>query len=344
MTTETRLRQYKAFDDDIIERVADVAAEQNTHSFAELADRYSVADGPESIRAQHYGSRRFELLHFKPKGDYDETRARILAPPLALPVDPSLTMRALRLFAADPSEQLFVLGAPTHVGNRSNLPDPCDVTGIWRGDFSPLAMPLIMHLKGHRQRKAINSIDTLGFSYGADLAVGLSETAASYGIETQRNVWAEPAGARVRELRKIKADTQVLAQYRTHFDRYVRDADSRPLNEALEESKVSPLRYAAGLARLSNLAILRAISRGEFADRAERALRVNPDSRATIAWGSASEFVEDATMESIVQGLGKATAMRTGKLVLESMHHAGANDIDLHAALMLQGLRNATAE
>ena len=113
-----------------------------------------------------------------------------------------------------------------------------------------------------------------------------------------------------------------------------------PLREALCGSEVSELRYAGGLMRLSNLAILRALSRGDFADRAAQVLHGNPRARATIAWGTKSEFVSEQAMQWLVARLGN----RVGALALTGMHHAGGNDIDLHAAIMLQGLRNANRE
>ena len=342
MNTAERLLEYYPFDDDIVASVADAAAGQNQRHFSELATHYNLAERLQNVPALHYANRSFELLHMTPTGDYDETKARVLVAPFAMPVNDAMAMRVLRLFAADPSEQLLVIGAPAPIGNRHNRPQPGALRTVWRGDLKPLVMPLIMHIR-HGNNDALHrvaALDTLGFSYGADAAMAVSVAAAERGIAAECGVWVEPGSARRRTVRKLRNDAKVLGEYRLHFDRYVQDADSMPLREALCGSEVSELRYAGGLMRLSNLAILRALSRGDFADRAAQVLHGNPRARATIAWGTKSEFVSEQAMQWLVARLGN----RVGALALTGMHHAGGNDIDLHAAIMLQGLRNANRE
>lgn len=342
MTTGERLDRYGAFDDDIVASVADVAAEQNRHGFRELADRYGMADGPQRTQPlmNSHSNHTMEYLRFEPAQDYDETKARILYAPMAIPVDENMTMRALRLFAADPSEQLFVIGSPAHVGNHANRPPITSLPRIAKGDFTPQALPLLAHFR--HELPHIDTVDALGYSYGADVAAAFGALAVNreYDVQVARGVWAEPASLTRRPVKQLLDDFMRSGE---QLDAYVQAADSRPLDEARELADSGLARYIGGLSRLSNLAIVKALAHNGFARRAAESLSKNPDLRATLVWGTASEITDATVAERTAASLSSLYQNRVGGLAIEGMHHAGGDDIDLHAAIMLQGLRSATA-
>lgn len=346
-TTIERLSSYQIFDEDVVERVAQVAHDQNRSSFAELADQHGLQDGPQRFRAPEQRSP-LEYVHFQPAGDYDETKVRLLMTPMNTPVDNNMAMRALRLFAADPSAPLVVAGAPAAIGNRSNLPNLRELPKIWQGDLRALVRPALRYLMDETDALWI---DAIGYSYGADAAASAAAEALEYTLEVDRAVLMEPASTADRGLLKLG---QAFQSSEAPLQGYVDATESQPLFEARRQSDVGMARYLGGLMRLSNVAIAHALSSNSFPARVAQALDAQPALRTTIVWGQNSELADGQNLAAAVADLHKrygrfrevyGTARyhygqpRVNSLVVPNMHHAGADDIDLHAALVLQSLR-----
>ncbi len=77
MSTAERLSRFYDFDSEILASIEDVAAEQNQHTFRELADRYGIAGGPEHPPTKF---KPFEVLTLQP-AEFGERHARVLHTP-----------------------------------------------------------------------------------------------------------------------------------------------------------------------------------------------------------------------------------------------------------------------
>jgi pimeloyl-ACP methyl ester carboxylesterase len=318
-----------------VERVAQVAHDQNAKTFDELAAQYGIEDGPQRFIAPGQRSP-LEYVRFEPQGDYDTTKARVLVTPMSIPVDPNLTMRAMRLFAANPTAPLIVAGAPAAIGNRSNRPNAGELPRVWRGDLRSLARPVLHYLLSDER---VQQLDAIGYSYGADVAATTAAEAAHFGLSVDRAVLMESASTADRGLLKLG---RAFQSSETPLQDYVAATASEPLFEARRRSDVGAARYLGGLLRLSNVAISHALARNMFPDRVDGALRVQADMRVSVVWGDQSELADGSNLTAAVVGLQEQYGEeRVRSLVVPGMHHAGGDDIDLHAALVLQSLRAA---
>jgi hypothetical protein len=328
------------FPDDILERVDEVAERQNRNSFPELAEQFGIAEGPHVVPGKG-AYKAFEILTLKPEDDYDNSHARIYHLPMSLSIDPNMTMRMLRLFEADPSSQLVLTGNPSSAGHRFGKLRFQDMQQVWDGDLTPAVDPLL----GYLRRSGVETTDELGFSYGADKAATSAARAEAHDIAVERGVWVESAaafnrGAGLRGLARLGIDFMSSGD---KLEEYVELCDSPPLNEARELSDVGMPRYLLGLARASNIAIANSLAHAGFERRVRLALTAQPALRATLAWGTKSELTDDGVMSRLQRNTRQDFGHeRVKSFSVNGMHHAGGDDIDLHAAIMLQGLELAS--
>jgi hypothetical protein len=335
MTTSERLTAYHVFDEVVVERVAQVAHGQNAKTFDELAAQYGIEDGPQQFAVPGQRSP-FEYLRFEPAGDYDETKARLLLTPMSIPADQNMAMRGMRLFAANPSAPLIVAGAPAAIGNRANRPNFSELPGVWQGDLRALARLALCYMLAEERA---SRLETIGYSYGADVAASVTAEAAHFEFGVDRAVLMESAATANRGLLKLG---QAFQSSEAPLQGYVDATASEPLFEARRRSDVGMARYMGGLMRLSNIAIAHALSSNTFPDRVDAALRVQEDLHVSVAWGDKSELADGESLTAAVADLRQRHGNeRVSSLVVPGMHHAGGDDIDLHAALVLQSLRAA---
>jgi hypothetical protein len=241
-------------------------------------------------------------------------------------------MRAMRLFAADPSERLMVVGSPACLGNNANMLRIGDMLGVARGNLRHVVGPALRQL----QHDKVRSVATLGYSYGAETAATAASEAGGFEMAAHHGVWVEPPAVANRTFTQLLGD---FVRSGKELDNYVAAAHSRPLNEARKLANKGFLRYAGGMVRLSNVAIAATLKTDSFEGRARAALRTQPGLSVTVGWGTSSEIVNNERMEQLVETLRDEYPLRVGALAVRGMHHAGGDDIDLHAAIMLQGLR-----
>ncbi|HUA12956.1 MAG TPA: hypothetical protein VL989_00430 [Candidatus Sulfotelmatobacter sp.] len=337
MTSKEQLEQFYPFDEAVIDQVRQTAAWQNRMHFSQLADYYDIGDGPEVVPAAD-DHKAFQVLTIKPGGDYDHEQAMVYHLPMSLPIDQNMTMRMLRLFGADESRQLIVAGNPSAAGQKYGKLRFRDLRKVWGGDLSPTVDPLLKYLI----EKGISRTDQVGFSYGADKAAAASARAVDHDIAVERGVWMETAASRdygpgIIGLARLGIRFMSAAD---ELDNYVESCDSQPLMEAREFADVGLTRYLAGLARASNLAIGNALAHGGFRSRTERAMIAQPEMHTTLVWGTNSELVNYSRMLGMTITLRrKFGEERIDSMIMEGMHHAGGDQIDLHAAIVLQALR-----
>jgi hypothetical protein len=306
---------------------------QDRLSFAELADYYGVGGGP-SVVADKPG-KPFEYILFRPAQDYDPTEHRVYHLPMAMHADQSMAMRGMRLFGADPTRPLMLVGNPAAAGVSTGRLSPEAARTVWGGDLAPTVAPLVKHLR----EIGVESVDHLGFSYGADKAVVAASQGVLEGLKTSHAVLMEPASTVDRGLVRLLRD--FIPAGGKHLQSAVEASESEPYLEARKLADTGLTRYGLGLLRLSNIAIANALAHDYFESRTESALVCNPDMFASLAWGTASELTPNANMERIGRELAERNNLRVGTMALSGMHHAGGDDIDLHAAIVLQAYHQA---
>jgi hypothetical protein len=335
MNTGDRLRHYGVFDDDVIESVQTTAQWQNSLHLEELVDRYKFVGGPEKLVPSGCDNP-IVVLALKPEDAHDERAANVYFTPFALSVDVSIAMRAMRLFGSDPTKPLYVVGNLNGAyGSEGNVSREGVKTMKQDGSLAPDVTPAIRFLIDRN----IERPTFLGYSYGADKAAAAVNLSHEEGIPADGGVFVEPVGvvarSRLKLLKQFKKSGEKLADF-------VEDADSKPLNQARARlhGTLKTLDYALGLRRPANRAIASILARDGFETSLDTAIGSIPDGYFHLSWGEQSEISIDAHTARIARNLSeKYGENRFGWLRVPGMKHAGGDDIDLHAAIMLQGLK-----
>jgi hypothetical protein len=183
----------------------------------------------------------------------------------------------------------------------------------------------------------ITRTDDIGYSYGAEKAATAAECAFDYDIEAERGIWMEPVAVAQRGLLRLLKDFQSAG---VALDDYVQGTDSEPYLAARQEAASGRMpfaRYIGGLLRASNIAIAHALSTDSFGVRADAALLAQANMQANIIWGTDSELSLNMPMLNTTKDLQKNhSEQRVHGRPVVGMRHAGGDDIDLHAALVLE--------
>lgn len=335
--TNYRLESYDAFEPDIIDRVSRAADEQNTLSFSELVNSYGVGDGPKLVEPYSGAKYPIEILNLEPikDVDYDKSTARVMFAPFGNAITPSIAVRAMRFFAADDSEQLLVVGNPALPVRRSERwpvsgggkVDSAGRKQLVQNNLAPRVEPVLRYLNS----EGIENVSLFaGYSFGADLAAEATLQSNNYDIDTKSSVLLEPGGATRRSvfslLRAFNASS-------THLERYINITDSSPYRSAVHLTSGNLALYAAGLARPTNIASAKALVKGRFSETVNQITEESPHTGVTIGWCEQSEIVDG-------QELNEQLSPKVGRIALKRARHAAGDDIDVHAALVLQGHEN----
>lgn len=325
---------YHHFDEDIHEAVARAASDQDTLSFAELADLYNLDD---AVQTADYDGRPVQSVTFKPEGDFDETRAQVYHVPFAISLDPNTLMRLMRLHAAKPSEQLISYSNPGTIGQPGGKLKPTDLWHIARThDLSPAVAPQQADLAN----RGITSVDRLGYSAGTLQALAAMEHDDT--IETRAGILVEPVAVAKQSLLKLAGSFMGSG---SEVWNYINQTDSQPYTGVRSKKvagiDVGLINYSIGIGRATNLVNAREMARGGIFHRAYEVLRHNQADSLTFAWGTESEISKPELIARQITHLQERYGERVQSIELEGMHHAGGDDINLHALIMTQALRDA---
>lgn len=332
-----RLSKYYDFDPETtLGPIAETAEWQNRMSYQELADRYHVADATHRV---NLNGKLVEYLHLRgEKPDNDSVRL-LFAPFGNSALNENIVMRSMRLLASDNPAHLIVASGPAHISNKANLLTRSERGLVKSGLLGPVVNP-ILEVLGSLEPEIGKKVDILGFSSGATLAQAATVESThryyntKHDLEVDRCVWAEPPNVAVRSLMELAKQFQ---QSGAELKDYIRQSDSRPLNEAIKLAR-DDIGYIAGLVRPSNLAISSILTRANFGIKTQRLLADWPNIGITTVVSEHSEVSGTATIDNLEEAGGKELIDKIGVMVLKGAHHAAADDIDLHAAMMMEGL------
>lgn len=332
MNTSERLAAHAAFDEEVLGRVQETAEMQNRLSFRDLTRSYGVESGPQRVPIGDDG-RYLEVLEFTPKDDHDHGYARVYNMSMGNTINPALTMNLMRLFGSDPTSRLVMVGNPSvpgHAGGTVSASEAYEM--VKDSTLRPVARPVIQYLAA----AGITRSAQLGFSYGVDKAAVVSGMAPDYNHEIDKGVFVEPVSVVAHGVRRLMAR---FGASNKEMPGYIKRTDSPPYYEARStDSLLGLLGYGAGLARATNVAIVPVLARGGYEQRLRGALKANPDAVFTTAWGSSSELTIDEAATQMCERV-EADEPNARHFRVLGMHHAGGDDIDLHTAIMLQGLK-----
>ncbi len=325
------LHGYADFDPVIVQAIGETAAWQDQKTFEELAALYRVDENLRTVQPKH-SKNPIEILTFVPRDDFDESAMRVYHLPMGCSLDENMIMNGMRLFGSDPSQRLMLVGNPSSPGHDMGKITAKEAFGsYWNHDLKAFVEPLLEHLYDS------NITDTahLGYSYGANKAVTATVHSQQYDQYVDKGVYAEPAAVVSLGLIRLPAR---FAWTNRKVKGYIKQAESAPYSQIRGKDNLGSLAsYIVGLMRLSNIAIASNLAHEHFEEATIEALDSQP-TEMTIAWGSKSELAPDVPMQFLTGRLIASYGKRVQALRLKGMHHAGANDINLHAAIMLQGL------
>lgn len=323
-----RLSNYYGFQPTIIERVSEVAERQDGLTYAEFLKEFQV---PEVVTHTPDDQKAVDVLDLRPADD-DGRDAVVLYLPMGSGLTPNKIVRATTLYAANPQDRLIVVGnAGIPFRDSRGKVALKDMRKVAQGNLAPIVESALDYI----EKQNIEGVDYLGYSLGADKALESAAQAARFDHEAFSVVAAEPASAVKRNLLTLTGAFMATdAGYRD----YLKVCDTPLLKESRELSETM-ISYTAGLARLSNVAIANGLAHDGFKARVEAALETDTTLFVHVMWGSESELAIDGVMCSTLADLRQREgAWRVRQTRFSGQKHGMADDISLHAAMMLHGL------
>lgn len=345
MTTEKQLGQYYDFDQDIIDAVLEAGAKQDAMGLEGVIAHYDIDENHDTHVYGENSKLAREELRLKPEGDYDPTAVDVAYLPYAVNITPNMIYRFSRLHMAqrlltdrEPREmRIYGNAGLGHRDAPGRLSRQDRKLMVGENTLAPVVDPTLLHLK----KSKIGKIAILGASQAADVGATAAERGPLYDIETEQAVLADSAS-------NIKLPLPLLG---VHFGRagqklghYVEETNSEPYSQIVSAEKwVGPDGYMTGVLRPTNIAIAKVLSRNGYKDRVRAAMHANPNLRLADVWAADSEVGDRAVARNIADAL----VQEFGEQRLTGMEikagHAVINQLDVHAAVMMQGLRETAA-
>lgn len=319
--TAERLAGYYPFSQEVIDTVAEHAAYQAWAS-EEDHENYLTNMG---ARLPRFGEGQ-AVLDIQPD-EYDPAVAMVVNLPMANALDPNQQFQIATIAGTNPNTRVIAFANPSGFRYGANSISLADLGSTAEGDFTAATEVKERYLN----EQGISHVNEVGYSYGADLSVA-SAASDRYGIH--RLVAIEPASVKRRTFRELGAD---FASTEEALEHYVAANDLPGFVDARGFS-MGKTALAYAFTRPSTVATAIGIAKGRFAEHLERALQPELHARdsgliVALAWGSQSELADDAIMQTM------AAEQKVNAIRLESQKHALANDLHLHAAIILEGLR-----
>lgn len=325
-----RLYDTQLFDAEVVEAVMQAAVDQDM-TYGEFKERYKVTP---LQRYKPVGLPAIQVLDLKPQAAYDTSKAVVLHLPMANGLTRNKIFRAVVLHLADPSQRLIVFANPgVPLRDGSGKPRLRHLPKVARGDLEPITVGSLAYLKA----QGISSIVQYGYSFGADRALAMAAMASVYDIKVSKLVAADPASIKRRSFLQLLRDFNAGGK---SLKKTLQSVDSKLLRDSRPRSSEHPYVVMAALLRPTNLAIARALSKGGFESRLQAALRAQPDMRVQLVWGSKSELSDDDIMQALAEEHVQLHPKRMAYIRIVGQNHSMADDVALHAAIMLQASRN----
>lgn len=316
----SRLTEYYQFDSGVIEQVTDVAEHQR--SFNDYSEMFDYA----GVTAQSGSS----ILDISPRGDYDREKALLVHLSMANPLDTNVLFQVASVAMMFPDRRIVAAANPSGWGFKNNVLTSEKRRQVSKGNFFPVVENVVRYLESD----GVEEVTQVGGSYGVDLALATTNADA---FQVKKQLLVEPASVVSRSLIKLGSD---FGSTDKALSRYVDATDIEIFKDARKDA-VSIANYGLGLLRLTNIAVARGISKGNFESQLTRSLSDDrtyaPDT--TVAWGSESELCEDIAIIDAVFNARTESRKDILKVRLDGQKHALKNDLHLFGALALTALK-----
>lgn len=325
-----RLRSSYEFDDQVVASVLKIAQDQDL-DYRTFVRKYNVS------RPITFKTKRLlpiQVLDLRADTVTSDNEADILHLPMANGLTRNKIFRSVVLHRSLSNRRLIVFANPgIPIAHRYGKSERGSLKRVASGDLEPMVASSI----GYLQNQKISVVNQYGYSYGADRALALAITAAKTGITVNKSVIAEPASVKSRTILGLMRDFNKSGK---GLKATLKASDSKLLRSSRPRRSEHPLLVAMALARPVNLAVARGLSRGGFEDRLRKAMESQPTMRVHLLWGSNSELADDVLLQKIADVFTKAHPDRVRAMRLPGHNHSMADDVSLHAAIMLQASKD----
>lgn len=335
--TIDRLRSYSdGFDQTVLERVGESATIAYTVGSVATALYEAVhMERPKMI--EYGGCPPLQILDLPAKHESPVRAATVVCLPMARGLDAAELHRAARKKLLLPEdERLVVVGSPTGWRSPSGRLTDDQRRQIHDGDPTQLLSSLFYYLR----EQGIQRVNWVGNSFGAHEALAAAAFAVEHGIHAVSNVVliespdGSPQGFWELAWKFLSTKDGVPEVKQRLID--------VPFARALDEQpKLLP--YIFNLACGVNRTIAHSIARGKFEEHMQALLKRSPLTSVLVAWGTASEIVQNEQMTQELERLENEYPGRIERLVLKGLKHAMYIDIDLVNAVIMQGLRKSVS-
>lgn len=323
--TKQRLEECHCFSPQTIQTVATVAKRQVQYTrYQEFLDTVGVP--PVQLHIAEGGNGvTFVDIPAKTK----QAGVLVVHLPMANPLDSNQLFQVATIAAGAPDYRVIAFGNPSggkYAFRQQNLSMKQKWAIARGGNVEPLVAAELDYLKGQGVRRVVHA----GYSYGA-----LKAMFASYyesPIEVTGLICVEPV-AHPRSLIQLVRD---FLRTDNPLNKYVNRSKIPAFIDARKHAVDGP-GYLKGLVRPINIAIAFLLARTDFMTLLKKILIKRPAMHVAVAWGGKSELGNDAHMTTTLHELSSANP-RVHALRFAEDTHALANDIHIHAAIILEAL------
>lgn len=328
--TSERLSQYYDFDECVLAVADEIAGVQRSMDWRDFLQYCNMQADPDRSLIQERGT---DFVVFRPRGDYDETKARVMFAQMATALKPDFAFQAATVFAYDQTSPLLAIANPGGFDHDANTIKSRDLLKVARGDLLPAVTPTLEMIGRLANERGLERVSYIGASYGSEKAVAAARYANDYDHKPEGVTALEPPAVVRRSLPRL---AKAFFDCGGHLQEARDSSNSPAFSQAVAESG-NTLGYVLGLARASNIASSLYIARGEFQRDAEAAMDSNGEMRMTITWGSESELALDGLVAKLTEDLsGQYGPERVKSIRIPSGYHSMTNNIHLQAALVTQ--------
>src|SRR3989344_2358589 len=209
---------------------------------------------------------------------------------------------------------------------------------VRNGDFGPTARELLKTVAA----KDFGRVALLGFSQGADVAVGGATVAYSENLDVNRLGIGDPATNQARGPFELALD---FLKTGSSFQRYIEASDLTPQKTAIGKSPLSPPRnmdfVSFGLSSLlvpANRDLWTGLRKDTLQNELQHAVISGSIEKCVVGYGGNSTIATPHTMEPILEKIQKAGNEHLVSIRVAGATHAWGDHLPLLAKLYLRAL------
>ncbi len=322
-STRQRLKEYFPFSKNTLDVVSAFADKQQ--AFSTYRHFFASVAMPEPMLHVAKNGQGVTVIDIYPD---NATKTLVVHLPMGNPLDTNQQYQLATLAGVFPEARIIGFGNPSgglYSFKEQDLP-------FWRRlgvatglNTKALVAAELDYLATH----AVGDTYQVGFSYGALKALLVSRYAP---VGTVKGVVTIELVSHPRNpIRLFREFNSTLAPLGAYVD-----AANLPTFREARRDAVNGNDYRIGLRRHINLTIGYLLSRINALKLAEEVLSMQTAAQLTMAWGTASELVDDSRMRRALEAFETQFPGRSKGISLPGQKHGLANDVHLHAAIVYE--------